>query len=293
MLSLLFLANGDVHIINRNNIDKGEDFLPITNANGTDLYYEIHGEGEPLLLIMGLSLSSKSWFRTLPALSKQYKVIIFDNRGVGLSGKPNTPYSIELMAEDAKEVLDAAGVESAHVYGISMGGMIAQRLALKYPNRIKSLILGCTTSGGENHVQPGADVSMLMLSRGSSTATPEEMAWATAPILYSPAFIENHRELISEDIKKRIEIPIQPYAYMLQLQACLAHNTYNELNSIKVPTLVIHGNADRLVPYENGVTLANKIPNAELLTIQGAGHIYVTEDNDFANERVLEFLRNQ
>ena len=132
--------------------------MPITTANGIDLYYEIHGEGEPLLLIMGLSLSSKSWFRTIPALSKQYKVIVFDNRGVGLSGKPNSPYSIELMADDAKAVLDAAGVESAHIYGISMGGMIAQRLALKYPERIRSLILGCTTSGGEKHVQPNAEV---------------------------------------------------------------------------------------------------------------------------------------
>ncbi|MFJ5714885.1 alpha/beta fold hydrolase [Neobacillus sp. NPDC093127] len=266
--------------------------MPSTNANGIDLYYEVHGEGEPLLLIMGLSLNSKSWFRTLPALSEHYKVIIFDNRGVGLSGKPNTPYSIELMAEDARSVLDAAGVESAHVYGISMGGMIAQRLALKYPERIRSLILGCTTSGGENHVQPSADVSMLMLSRASSIATPEEMAWATAPILYSQAFIENQRELVAEDIQKRIELPVLPYAYMLQLQACLAHDTYNEIEQIKASTLVIHGDEDKLVPYENGVTLAEKIPNAEFMAIQGAGHIYVTEANDLVNKRVLDFLHN-
>jgi len=266
--------------------------MPITKANGIELYYEVHGEGEPLLLIMGLSLTSKSWFRTLPALSEQYKVIVFDNRGVGLSGKPNTPYSIELMAEDARAVLDAAGLDSAHVYGISMGGMIAQRFAVNYPDRVRSLILGCTTSGGEKHVQPGAEVSMLMLSRGSSTATPEEMAWATAPILYSQSFIENHRELIAEDVQRRIEIPILPYAYMLQLQACLAHDTYNEIDQIKVPVLVIHGTEDKLVPYENGVTLAEKIPNAEFLTINGAGHIYLTEANDLVNKRILEFLNN-
>jgi pimeloyl-ACP methyl ester carboxylesterase len=266
--------------------------MPITKANGIELYYEVHGEGEPLLLIMGLSLTSKSWFRTLPVLSEQYKVIVFDNRGVGLSGKPNTPYSIELMAEDARAVLDAAGVDSAHVYGISMGGMIAQRFAVNYPDRVRSLILGCTTSGGEKHVQPGAEVSMLMLSRGSSTATPEEMAWATAPILYSQSFIENHRELVAEDVQRRIEIPVLPYAYMLQLQACLAHDTYNEIDQIKVPVLVIHGEEDKLVPYENGVTLAEKIPNAEFLTINGAGHIYLTEANDLVNKRVLEFLNN-
>jgi pimeloyl-ACP methyl ester carboxylesterase len=220
-------------------------------------------------------------------------VIVFDNRGTGLSGKPDTPYSIELMAEDARDVLDAVGVDSAHVYGISMGGMIAQRLALKYPKRVRSLVLGCTTAGGENHVQPSPDVSMLLLSRGTTDMTPEEMAWATAPILYSQSFIENHKDLIAEDIQRRIEIPILPYAYMRQLQACLAHNTYNELDQINMSTLVIHGNEDRLVPYENGLTLAHIISNAELLTIPGAGHIYVTEANDLVNNRVLDFLKKQ
>ena len=267
--------------------------MPQTTGNGINLYYEVHGEGEPLLLIMGLSLNSKSWFRTLPALSEHFKVIIFDNRGTGLSDKPNATYSIEQMAEDARCVMDAAGVDSAHVYGISMGGMIAQRLALSHPSRVRSLILGCTTSGGVNHVQPGADVSMLMLSRGSSVTTPEEMAWATAPILYSHAFIENQRNLVAEDIQRRIEIPVLPYAYMLQLQACLAHDTYNEIDQIKVPTLVIHGDEDKLVPYQNGLTLANKIQNAEFLTIQGAGHIYVTEANDLVNDRVIDFLKKQ
>jgi 3-oxoadipate enol-lactonase len=269
------------------------DTLPVTNPNGIDLYYEVHGEGEPLLLIMGLSLNSKSWFRTLPALSEHYQVIIFDNRGTGLSSKPNTPYSIDLMADDARDVLDAVGVNSAHVYGISMGGMIAQRLALKYPKRIKSLILGCTTTGGVNHVQPGADVSMLMLSRGSSSATPEEMAWATAHILYSQSFFEKQRVLVAEDIHKRIELPIEPYAYMLQLQACMSHDTYNVIDQINIPTLVIHGDEDKLIPFENGVTLAKKIPNAEFLTVNGAGHIYVTEANDLVNARVLDFLNNQ
>jgi 3-oxoadipate enol-lactonase len=267
--------------------------MPHTYGNGINLYYEVHGEGEPLLLIMGLSLNSKSWFRTLPVLSEHYKVIIFDNRGTGLSDKPNKPYSIEQMAEDARCVLDAAGADSAHVYGISMGGMIAQRLALKYPERVRSLILGCTTSGGENHVQPGTDVSMLMLSRASSSATPEELAWATAPILYSHEFIKKNREIVAEDIQKRIEIPVLPYAYMLQLQACLAHDTCNEIDQIKVPALVIHGDEDKLVPYENGVFLAEKIPQAEFLTIRGAGHIYLSEANDFVNDRVLEFLKKQ
>ena len=138
--------------------------MPITNANGIELYYEVHGEGEPLLLIMGLAHNLLSWKKSLPALAEQFKVIIFDNRGTGRSCKPETPYTIELMADEAKAVLDAAGVEKAHVYGISMGGMIAQRLALNYPERIKSLILGCTSPGGINQVAPDGDVIMTLLS---------------------------------------------------------------------------------------------------------------------------------
>ena len=266
--------------------------MPITNANGVDLYYEIHGEGEPLLLIMGLSLNSKSWFRTLPDLSEHFKVIVFDNRGVGLSSKPSTPYSIELMAEDAIAVLNAAGVDSAHVYGISMGGMIAQRLSIRHPERVRSLILGCTTPGGVNHVQPSPDVSMLLLSRASSASTPEEIAWATASILYSQAFLDNRKDLVAEDIQKRVEIPILPYAYMLQLQACLGHDTYNELDQINVPTLVIHGDRDKLVPYKNGKTLAAKIANAQFLTVSGAGHIYPTEAKDLVNKKAIEFIKS-
>jgi pimeloyl-ACP methyl ester carboxylesterase len=267
--------------------------MPLAKANGIELYYEIHGEGEPLLLIMGLSLSSKSWFRTIPALSKDYKVIVFDNRGVGLSSKPNTPYSIEIMAEDAKAVLDTAGVESAHVYGISMGGMIAQRLAIQYPERIRSLILGCTTAGGKNHVQTSPEVSMHMVSRASSTATPEEVAWSTASFLYSQSFLESHRNLVAEDIQQRIENPILPYAYILQLQACLGHDTDEEITKIMAPAFVIHGDADRIVPYENGVNLAEKIPNAEFLTVTGTGHFYVTEANELVNNKVLDFLKKQ
>lgn len=262
--------------------------MPITRANNIDIYYEVHGNGEPLLLIMGLSHNSLSWKRSLPELAENFQVIVFDNRGVGRSSKPETPYSIELMAEDAKAVLDAVNVDSAHVYGISMGGMIAQRLAINYPDKVKSLVLGCTTSGGSHHVQPSAEVSMAMLSRAS--VSPEESAWAAVPILYSEQFIENNRDAIEEDIRVRLQIPTPPHGYMLQLQACLAHDTYNELDQISVPTLVIHGDADKLVPYENGLTLKQRIKGAEFHTVPGAGHLYVTEDQDTVNKRVVEFL---
>jgi 3-oxoadipate enol-lactonase len=265
--------------------------MPFISANDIELYYEIHGSGEPLLLIMGLSHNSLSWKRSLPPLAEHFQVILFDNRGTGRSSKPETPYSIELMAEDARAVLDAAGVESAHVYGISMGGMIAQRLAIAHPARVRSLVLGCTTSGGANHVQPPPEVGMAMLSRAS--ASPVEAAWAAVPILYSEGFIQKNRDAIEEDIRTRLQIPTPAHCYMLQLQACLAHDTYDELNRISVPTLVIHGDADLLVPFENGVTLNEKINGAEFFKVPGAGHLYVTEAQDEVNQRVLEFLTKQ
>jgi 3-oxoadipate enol-lactonase len=267
--------------------------MPITSANGVELYYEIHGEGEPLLLIMGLAHNLLSWKKSLPFLAEHFKVIVFDNRGTGRSSKPETSYSIEIMAEEAKAVLDAAGVETAHVYGISMGGMIAQRLALSYPNRVKSLILGCTSPGGINQVQPETDVIMILLSGASIPTTPLEAAWASVPILYSTYFIENHRDTIADHIETLIEIPTPSHGFMQQLQACLGHDTYDELDEFRIPALIIHGDADRLIPVENGKMLAERIKDSELYIIQGAGHLYVTEAQKEADLAVIDFIKKQ
>jgi 3-oxoadipate enol-lactonase len=267
--------------------------MPFTNHDNVSLYYEVHGEGEPLLMIMGLGYNCLSWHRTLPALSQHFKVIVFDNRGVGKSSKPEESYSIEMMSDDAKAVLDAASVETAHVYGISMGGMIAQRLAINYPERVRSLVLGCTTAGGSTHVQPSPDILGLMVARGSLAGTPEENAWLAAPIVYTQSFIDKHREMIQEDIEKRIEIVTPPYAYLSQLQACGLHDTSKELHKINIRTLVIHGDADALVPYENGKMLAERIKGAKFHTVSGAGHIYFTEEVEESNDRILQFLNSQ
>ncbi|KRF67824.1 hypothetical protein ASG99_13595 [Bacillus sp. Soil768D1] len=264
--------------------------MPFVNHDNESLYYEVHGQGDPLLLIMGLGYNSLSWHRTLPTLAKRFKVIVFDNRGVGKSSKPEQPYSIEMMAEDARAVLDAVSVDSAHVYGISMGGMIAQRLAITYPERVRSLVLGCTTAGGTTHIQPAPEISALMVSRASLTGSPRDNAWLAAPIVYSQAFIEKHPELIHEDIQKRIEIITPPSAYLSQLQACLTHDTSNELDKINIPTLIIHGDADNLVPYENGNMLAECIQGSQFHTVSGAGHIYITEATEEANDKVIQFL---
>ena len=153
--------------------------MPFTNSNGCRIYWEESGAGYPLL-IMGLGYSHEMWHRTRPAMTEHYRTIVFDNRGVGKSDLPAGPYPLAQMAHDVAAVLDAAGVEQAHVYGISMGGMIAQELALNHPERVRSLILGCTACGGVNAVPTAAPVMQTLLDRAAMT--PEEGVEAMGPI---------------------------------------------------------------------------------------------------------------
>src|SRR6201984_2565149 len=147
--------------------------MPFVENQGAKLYWDEQGSGEPLLLIMGLSFPSYMWHRSRPVLASRYHSIAFDNRGIGQSDVPGGVYSISLMASDAAAVLDAAGVETAHIFGVSMGGMIAQEFALQYPERVRSLILGCTAAGGPHAVQAEKKVNDVLMARG---LTPEEAA---------------------------------------------------------------------------------------------------------------------
>src|SRR5262252_10276559 len=142
--------------------------MAFIDNQGAKIYWDEQGEGEPVLLIMGLGYPSDMWYRTRPLLSARYRTITLDNRGVGRSGMPPGPYPIALMASDAAAVLDASGHESAHVYGVSMGGMIAQEFALQYPERVRSLILGCTASGGPHAVRAEEEVIEFLLERVAS-----------------------------------------------------------------------------------------------------------------------------
>jgi pimeloyl-ACP methyl ester carboxylesterase len=189
------------------------------------------------------------------------------------------------MASDAAAVLDAAGVESAHVFGISMGGMIAQEFALQYPKRVRSLIWGCTASGGPHAVRPEAAATEMVMARGKMT--PEEAAQAAVPFIYHPA---TPRGRIDEDIAMRSEWFPQPEAYIAQLQGILAWEAYSRLPQITVSTLVIHGESDRLVPPANGRLIAERIPGAKLVMIPNASHIFSTDQPEAAHRAVLEFL---
>src|SRR5579864_2396160 len=204
------------------------------------IYWDEQGQGEPVLLIMGLAYPSAMWHRIRPALAARYRTVALDNRGIGRSDVPQGPYPIALMASDAAAVLDAAGIESAHVFGVSMGGMIAQELALQYPARVRSLILGCTAAGGPTAVRAEPEAIQMLMNR--EKMSPEQAAEAPVPFIYDPA---TPRARIDEDIAVRRPWFPSPAGYAAQLQGILGWEAYRRLGQIAAPTVVIHGESDR------------------------------------------------
>jgi len=259
--------------------------MPFVENEGARIYWDEQGQGTPILLIMGLGYPSQMWYRTRPVLAGHYRTIAFDNRGIGRSDLPPGPYPIPLMAADAAAVLDAAGVDRAHIYGISMGGMIAQEFALQYPDRVLSLILGCTAPGGPNAVRAEPEVGQLLMARAHMP--PAEAAEASIPFIYHPA---TPRARIDEDLAVRRDWFAKPEAYMNQLKGILSWEAFSRLDQIKAPALVIHGDADRLVPPGNGELIAARIPDAKLTIIPQASHIYTTDQPEASSRPVMDFL---
>lgn len=259
--------------------------MPFAENQGAKIYWNEQGQGPPILLIMGLGYPSQMWYRTRPLLAERYRTIAFDNRGVGRSDVPPGPYSISLMASDAAAVLNAAGVDRAHIYGISMGGMIAQEFALQYPDRVRALILGCTSPGGPSAVRAEPEVTQLLMTRGQ--LAPAEAAEASIPFIYHAT---TPRARIDEDLAMRRDWFPKAEAYMNQLKGILSWQAFSRLDQIKAPTLVIHGDADRLVPPGNGELISARIPNAKLVMIAAASHIYPTDQPEAAWRPVMQFL---
>jgi 3-oxoadipate enol-lactonase len=262
--------------------------MAFVENQGARIYWDEHGQGEPILLIMGLGVTSHMWHRTRPLLAKRFRTLAFDNRGVGESDVPPGPYSISLMASDAAAVLDAAKVESAHVFGVSMGGMIAQELALQNAKRVRSLVLGCTSAGGPTAVRAEKEAAQMLMARGNMTT--EEALEAPVPFIYDRA---TPRERIDEDIAIRRRWFPRPEAYAAQLQGILAWESYSRIPAIRVPTLVIHGESDRLIPPGNGKLIAERIPGAKLVMIPHASHLFATDQPEASHKAILDFLGEQ
>jgi pimeloyl-ACP methyl ester carboxylesterase len=265
--------------------------MPHVQANGINIYYESQGEGEPLLLIAGLGATHYLWELQVPSFARWYRIVTFDNRGSGETDKPPEPYSVSLFADDTAAMMDALGIERAHVYGQSMGGLIAQEFALRHPQRLRSLVLGCTTFGGPNSVLPSPQAAALL--SGMPNLPEDQAVDRVLELFYSPRYRREHAEEARRRIQSYFPLRTPPDAYARQLVACLTFDAYDRLPQIATPTLVINGAEDALIPAENSRIMAQRIPAAELILFPEVGHLYFHEVPEEADAAVADFLRRR
>jgi len=263
--------------------------VPHAEAQGARLYYEVHGEGEPLLLIPGFGSSIPVYWANLPELSRHFRVIAFDPRGAGRSDAPAGDYTMEVFADDAVAVLDAADEASAHVFGTSFGGMVAQHMALLHPQRVRRLVLGCTTPGGTRHVMPPMESVARYLAAGG-IADAAEAVRSIYFTHYSDEYASAHdAEIVARSLENEW-LRASPEGSAAQLAAVQGHDTYDRLHAIAHPALVAHGGEDGLVPVENARLLAEAMSNARLLVYPKGRHIFFAECAEALNAEIVAFL---
>ena len=282
--------------------------MPQASINGISLHYQVEGEGEPLLLVMGLGGTLEGWRKQIPLLTKHFQVIRFDNRGSGQSDAPLdiSEYSMAQFAADAIGLLDQLNIQQAHVWGVSMGGMIAQHIALNNPERVKKLVLGCTLPhyGADDyfiaHLPPAFHERLLEFAPepwvletllGSVAKSPEETMHDSIKFNFSPDFPAKHPDIIEEYVATGMEQISPVHGFMGQWSAILQHTTLSDISKLPMPVLVQHGDQDQLVPIVNGELIAALVPHAQFQQFSGAGHVYFIEQPLDVTNGVIEFLR--
>ncbi|GAC1442068.1 MAG: 3-oxoadipate enol-lactonase [Mycobacteriales bacterium] len=259
----------------------------VQREDGAGIAWQSDGpdDAPAVLLIMGLAYPAAMWFRLVPGLAERYRVLRLDNRGAGLTGDvPGAPYTVATMAGDCLAVLDAAGAQKAHLVGISMGGLMAQEIAVTAPDRVRSLCLTATHPGIAHAVVDPEAMAMLM-KRGEMT--PAQAAEASVPYNYAPS---TPRERIEEDWAVRFPLAASNEGYLAQAVGSSQWDGYDRLPDITAPTLVLHGEGDRLVPLDNGRTLAERIPGAELVVVPEANHVLMTDQPEQVGKILLDWL---
>jgi pimeloyl-ACP methyl ester carboxylesterase len=263
--------------------------MPFASNGTVQLHWESFGEGPAVLLVPGQGMTVDGWWATIPVLARSFRVLAFDHRDTGRSSRVPLPYSVAHMAEDAVAVLDAAGERRAHVYGISLGSMVAQEVGLRHPDRVQALVLGASSAGGfAAYKPPPTSMAQTFLVRAGGMG-PEEAEWAAVPYTYAERTRRLHADRIVADIAHRVATPPEPLAFMHQAAAVATHDTYVRLNTMTAPTLVVHGEEDVFVPPANALVLAERIPGAQLRLWPDAGHMY-TIDEPRADEDIARFL---
>lgn len=251
--------------------------MPLAKAGQIELSYDCAGNGPPLLLIMGMSGTKHHWGdAVLDDLRRDFEVIVYDHRDCGDSTKTGQPFTIAELAGDAAGLLDALDLESAHVMGISMGGMIAQELVLAHPEKVRALTLGCTYCGGEGS-KLASEETMRRLAEGMASGDRERAIRTAWEVNVSPTFAANdeiYATFLARGMRYGVPVPV----IMEQMRAISGHDTSKRLPDITAPTLVIHGTVDQLLPVENGHMIAGLIPGASLEILDAIGHMFFLEE---------------
>jgi pimeloyl-ACP methyl ester carboxylesterase len=272
------------------------DFAP--SHDGLRIRYEIRGEGDPVAMIMGFSGSMRGWGDPfVERMEKQFKCVFIDNRGTGESDKPDQPWTMNDMAADIASVLDHAKIDQAHIFGISMGGMIAQTVALNYPARTRGLVLGCTNAGASHSIPapPEAVASLIPDPNGS----PEEQARKAFAVACGRKFLASKvgQDWINQTIAQTGAYPITPMHTFMRQMAAIAggpgiepFDSFSRLGEIKSPTLIIHGDDDRLIPWRNANVLQGAIAGSRIQMLKDIGHMFFWEAHEESARAACDFL---
>ncbi len=262
--------------------------MPYRNVNGLRMHYRIVGDGPPLVLIMGLSGDLTWWEPLVRELEDSFRLVLFDNRGAGLTEKPDEKYTIPMFAADTVGLMTALDIPKAHIFGVSMGGMIAQEIVLGHPDRVDRLVLGCTHAGGKSFIMPsGEAVQAMTLTRGKSL---EEIARQNMVILFGPKFRHQNPAFIEATVARFVENPPTRKPFSQQFWAAIAHDCHDRLADIRKPALILTGDADVLIPPANSEVLRKGIPGSRLVTLPDAGHVFFIEAAGETGRILREYL---
>jgi len=261
----------------------------VATDDGVRLAVSVRGDGEPLVMIPGLGATRRVYEPLVPALARQYQVIVYDPRGVGGSDVPARSYTMPRLAADCVAVASALGVTSFHLFGASMGGLTAQYVGVLHPGSVARLLLAATGPGRHTAVLPAPEATAALLGRGART--PADAYRMACTVLYSPRFQRDHPAFIEDEVAYRAAHPVAGRAFTAQFRASRDADIGDRLGEISAPTLVLHGTEDVLVPLANAEALTKLVPGARRYWFDGRGHLFFHEDPDLTAEVMLSFLR--